>query len=78
MILQRTAHLRRETETSFRSFKSEALKKRTLELRWNEKMKEKFWQKADSKRLMAQANERKRLDMLSELKSVGGPFSEEL
>lgn len=41
-------------------------------------MKEKFGQKADSKRLMAQANERKRLDMLSELKSVGGPFSEEL
>ena len=41
-------------------------------------MKEKFGQKADSKRLMAQANERKRLDMLSQLKSVGGPFSEEL
>ena len=76
MILQGTMKLRTGTERSFRSFKAEALKKRLLELKWSEKMKKKFGEKTDETRIVAQANERKRLDMLAELKSFGGPFTE--
>ena len=49
--------------------------KREVELEWSEAMKERFAKGADEKQLMAYKKERKRLDMMEGLKSLGGPFT---
>lgn len=75
IILGKTAQLRAKSGTSFRSFRKEAEKKVEVELKWSESMREKFARGLDEKMVVAQALERKRLDMLEELKNMNGPFT---
>ena len=65
-----------EELANFRSFKQETLARRELELKWSEKMKEKFKAGADLKQMNAMNKEKKRLEMLEVLKEGGGPFTE--
>ena len=76
MILGRAKDLREGKESKFRSFKKEVEAKRMLELKWQESMKQKFASGADEKQVVAQAKERKRLDMLEKLKVADGPFTD--
>ena len=76
MILSRAKDLREGRVSDFRSYKTEMEEKRRLELNWQEKMKEKFAAGAEEKQIIAQAKERKRLDLLEELKEGGGPFTD--
>jgi hypothetical protein len=76
MIIQRTKHLREGTDPSFRSFKAETEKRRLLELEWSAKMKQKFADCASESQVKAAISERKRLNLLDELKKVGGPFTD--
>ena len=68
MILGKAKDLREGKVSKFRTFKKEVEAKRMLELEWQDKMKEKFATGADEKQIVAQAKERKRLDMLEKLK----------
>ena len=61
MILE-GAEKERGSQSSFRSFKAEALALRERNLEWSSKMKEKFKKNADIKQINSQVNERKRLD----------------
>ena len=63
-------------ESKFRSFKKAVEAKQRIELEWQEKTKEKFAAGAEEKQLVAQHKERKRLDMLDQLKAGGGPFTD--
>ena len=74
MSLAHSEELRTGKKSSFRSFKEQVEKKRQLMLEWNENMKEKIAKGADIKQVVAQTKERKRLDILEELKEDGGPF----
>ena len=76
IILQRAGELRAGTVTSFRGFKEAAKAKQELDLKWSEKTKENFKKGADEKQQLAQKVERKRLDMMEELKKYGGPFTD--
>ena len=76
MILGKAEDLRQGKVSKFRTFKKEVEAKRMLELQWQEKMKAKFATGADEKQIVAQAKERKRLDMLEKLKDLGGPFTD--
>ena len=78
MILQRARELNASTSstTTFRSYKEELNRRREVNLKWSAKMTEKFSTGADEKLLAAQIGERKRLDLLDELKKAGGPFTD--
>ena len=76
IILQRARELRAGTTTSFQGFKEAAKAKQELDLKWSEKTKENFKKGADEKQQLAQKVERKRLDMMEELKKYGGPFTD--
>ena len=73
IVLSKTAELRGKTDVSFRSFRKEAEKKKEINLKWSEKMKEKFKKGIDEKMVKGEVKERKRLAMLEELKKHGGP-----
>ena len=76
IILQKTRDLREASQDSnFRDFRKKVEIKREKELEWNEKQKEKFKTDVEKKQEVALGQERKRLTMLEELKSVGGPFT---
>ena len=75
MILGKTKELRKGDLSSFRSFKKETEKRMNIELEWKKEMKAKFAAGADSKQVIAQTKERKRLDMMDKLKALGGPFT---
>ena len=75
IVLGKTGKLRASSDSTFRSFRNEAEKKAEVTLKWNDSMKEKFAKGLDEKRIVAHQQERKRLDMLEELKLVGGPFT---
>ena len=75
MIFSKTSELRDKEKVSFRSFRKEAEKKREVSLKWSEKMKEKFAKGMDEKKVIGQTKERKRLEMLEEIKKFGGPFT---
>lgn len=79
MVLQRTTELRDGSGSTrtFRSFKEEMNRRREVELRWSKKMEEKFAAGANEKQVVAQNQERKRLNMMEELKLLGGPFTNE-
>ena len=74
-ILQRCKELRENATSSFRSYKQAAKDKRDLELFWTRTMKERMKEGSDEKRETAIIHERKKLNMLEELKSAGGPFT---
>lgn len=76
MILARAGELREGKASEFRTFKDQVQKKKQVELEWQEKTKEKFALGAEERQLVAQAKERKRLDMLDTLKAGGGPFTD--
>ena len=65
-------------ETNFRNFKQQTLARRELQLKWSDKMKEKFKAGADLKQISALQKEKKRLDKLEILKKAGGPFTDAL
>ena len=62
-------------QPSFRSFKSQTLARRELDLEWSNAIKEKFKAGADLKQLTSLEKERKRLQKLDLLKKSGGPFT---
>lgn len=74
MTLAVATELRAGKESRFRSFKKEVEMKRNLTMEWKEKIKEKVARGADMKAVVAQNKERKRLGVLEELRSWGGPF----
>ena len=76
IILQKSQELRAGQIPSFRGFRAAAQAKREVELNWSKDMKTKFQSGADQKQEMAQRKERKRLDMLDKLKTLGGPFTD--
>lgn len=75
LILARADELRGGKKSEFRGFKEECERKRQLELEWRQETKEKFAKGAEEKQIVAQAKERKRLNMLDCLKGSGGPFT---
>ena len=75
MSLAYSKELRAGKESSFRTYKEQVEAKKKLELEWKEKIKEKLALGADMKHVVAQTKERKRLDILDELKESGGPFT---
>ena len=75
IVLGKTADLRTNSDSNFRSFYKEAEKKAEVSLKWSAKMKEKFSKGVDEKRVVAHQQERKRLDMLDGLKEMDGPFT---
>ena len=54
---------------------SSLYRKEELKLKWDEKTKENFAKGANEKQQVAQAKERKRLDLLESLQECGGPFT---
>lgn len=75
MVLARAKELREGKESEFRSFKLQVARKQEVELEWKERIK-KFAEGAGERQLVAQAKERKRLDLLDLLKAGGGPFTD--
>ena len=76
MILGKSESLRsQDNQPSIRTFKEAVQAKKNVELRWNEGLREKFSAGADEKQVLAQQKEEKRLNILEELKEVGGPFT---
>lgn len=77
LILQRARDLRENKDTrAFRTFKKEAEAKREVELTWSGKMKEKMKHGYSEKQILGQIKEKKRLDMMKNLKKVDGPFTD--
>ena len=76
IVLEKTKALRAAQKTSnFRSFRKVVEERREKEMKWNEKVKERFASDAEKKQQAALGQERKRLVMLEELKSCSGPFT---
>ena len=76
IVLEKTKALRAAQESSsFRSFRKVVDERREKEMKWNEKVKERFASDAEKKQQAALGQERKRLALLEELKSSGGPFT---
>ena len=74
MILDKRKEVSDGKESSFRSFKEQVELKKKKFGEWNEKMREKMASGVDRRQVVAQTKERKRLDILEELKESGGPF----
>ena len=76
IVLQKTRALREASQgPSFRSCRKEVEMRRNKKIEWNESVKEKFSSDAEKKQVVALGQERKRLIMLEDLKSTGGPFT---
>ena len=75
MVLAYRAELSAGKESTFRTYKEQVEAKKKLMLEWQEKIKDKLASGADIRQLVAQTKERKRLDILDELKESGGPFT---
>ena len=76
IVLGKTQELRESNkEISFRSFRKEVEAKREMELKWNQKQRDRFAEVADMTRTVAIQKERKRLDLLEKLKAEKGPFT---
>ena len=77
IVLQKTQQLRSNhgAASSFRSFGKKAEARRQLELSWNKKQAERFSTDVQKKQEVSLVKERKRLDMLEELKACKGPFT---
>ena len=77
IVLQKTKQLRinHGSVNTFRSFRKQVEARRQLELKWNKKQEERFKTDADKKQEVSLVKERKRLNMLEELKSYKGPFT---
>ena len=69
MALATAKKLREGRESEFRSFKLQVARKQDVELEWKERTREKFAEGAGERQLVAQAKERKRLDLLDLLTS---------
>jgi hypothetical protein len=76
IILQRTQTMREGQGPSFRGFKAAVQDKRDLELVWSGKTQKKFQEGSSEKQELALKVERKRLDMMDNLKANGGPFTD--
>ena len=76
MFLAKAKELREGKESDLMSFKLQVVRKQEVELKWKERTKEKFAEGAGERQLVAQAKERKRLDLLDLLKVDGGPFTD--
>ena len=55
--------------------KEQVVAVKKLNMEWKEKIKDRLAKGADMKHVVAQTKERKRLDILDELKEAGGPFT---
>ena len=75
MVLAHRAELSAGKESTFRTYKEQVEAKKKIMLEWQEKIKDKLANGADIRQLVAQTKERKRLDILDELKESGGPFT---
>ena len=75
MTLAHSEEVRGGKESSFRSYKEQVIAVKKLTMEWKENIKEKLAKGADMKHVVAQTKERKRLDILDELKDLGGPFT---
>ena len=76
MILAKAAGLRDGRESNFRSYTLEVERKRQLQLEWQKSTQEKFAEGTNEKQQVAQAKERKRLDLLDSLQENGGLFTD--
>ena len=74
-ILQRCKELWDGQTVSFRGYREAAKAKNRLELRWTEQMKERLRHGSEEKMEMALKEERKKLNILDQLKACGGPFT---
>ena len=76
IILMKTKAFKEAREMpNFRSFKQQVEAKRNLEAQWNQKMSEKLKEDEEKRQEVALGKERKRLQMLEELKQENGPFT---
>lgn len=75
IVLARAEELREGKEAKFRLYKDELAKRQQLMLEWRKEVREKFAAGAEQRQLVAQAKERKRLNVLEVLKAAGGPFT---
>ena len=75
MTLAHSQEVRDGRESTFRTYKEQVQAVKVLTMEWKEKIKEKLAKGADMKHIVAQTKERKRLDILDELKESGGPFT---
>ena len=60
----------------FRMFRKEAKAKMEVELAWSKKMRDMMAKGYSEKQVLGQIKERKRLNMLEQLKIEGGPFTD--
>ena len=75
MTLAHSEEVRAGKESSFRTYKEQVVAVKKLNMDWKEKIKDRLAKGADMKHVVAQTKERKRLDILDELKDLGGPFT---
>ena len=75
MTLAHSEEVRAGKESSFRTYKEQVVAVKKLNMEWKEKIKDRLAKGADMKHVVAQTKERKRLDILDELKDLGGPFT---
>ena len=77
IVLQKTQELRasKGAKNAFRSFTKRVEARKQLELEWNKKQDEKFKCDTDKKQEVALIKERKRLNLLEDLKACKGPFT---
>ena len=75
IVLARAEELREGNEAKFRLYKAELAKRQQLMLEWRQEVKEKFAAGAEERQMVAQAKERKRLNVLEVLKAAGGRFT---
>ena len=77
IVLQKTQQLRANhgSSSKFRSFGPQVEARRQLELTWNKKQEEKFKTDSQKKQEVSLVKERKRLNLLEDLKASNGPFT---
>ena len=77
IVLQKTKQLRENqgAVNTFRSFRKQVDARKQLELKWKKKQEERFKTDAEKKQEVSLVKERKRLNLLEELKGYSGPFT---
>ena len=77
LVLQKTKQLRvnQGAVNTFRSFRKQVDARKQLELKWKKKQEERFKTDAEKKQEVSLVKERKRLNLLEELKGYSGPFT---
>ena len=78
LILAKTKGVISEDTPNFRSFREEVESLREVNLKWSKHVQDKFASGTNEKQVVAQEIERKRRDILNELKSLGGPFTSDV